>query len=84
MATVYVENTVTTEGANKDFKEIRVMMKQLTASVTSQAAILVALSVRTNSSGNRKWQNTEGKKIGLACTCAHTIRGKYILRRENA
>ena len=40
------------------------MMKQLTASVTSQAATLAALSTKTNSgSGGSSGQNTDKKKV---------------------
>ena len=55
---------------------VRVMMKQLTASVTAQAATLAALSVKTHSGGNR--ENTELKKVrpGLH-VCAHYKREVY-------
>ena len=56
-ATDYVASAVTTGGSNKDLKDIRVMMKQLTYSFTAQAATLATLSVRTNSGGGGK--NTE-------------------------
>ena len=47
--TEYVASAVTAGGNNKDLKELIAMMKQLTASVTVQAAILADLSVKTHS-----------------------------------
>ena len=69
-STNYAASAVTTGGSNKDLKNLRSTMKQLTASFTSQATTLAALSVRTNSGGGG--QNTENKKAqsGLH-VCAH-------------
>ena len=50
-ATEYAASAVTAGGNNKDLKEMITMMKQLTASVTDQAATLEALSVKTHSGG---------------------------------
>ena len=56
-------------------------MKQLTASVTSQAATLEALSVKTHSDGSGGEKNTEMKKVqpGLhMCThCKREVYHKY-------
>ena len=50
-ATEYAASAVTVGGNNKDLKELITMMKQLTDSVTAQAATLEALSVKTHSGG---------------------------------
>ena len=50
-AVEYATSAVTVGGKNKDLKELRAMMEQLTASVTAQAATLAALSVNTHSGG---------------------------------
>ena len=82
-STNYTETAVTTGGAKKDLKNLRATMKQLTASVTAQAATLAALYVSTNSGGGGK--NIEKKKKrGQACTCARTESGKSITRTETA
>ena len=47
----YTASAVTTVGPNKDLKDLSAIMKQLRASVTAQATILAALSVKTNSGG---------------------------------
>ena len=59
----YTESVVTTGGSNKDPKELRVMVKELTESVTAQAATLASLSVKTNSGGGGGGQNIETKKL---------------------
>ena len=71
-ATEYAESAVTVEGNNKDLKDLRTMMKQLTASVTAQEATLAALSVKTHSDGGGGGKNTKMKKArpGLH-VCAH-------------
>ena len=72
---------MTTVGANKDLKELRVTMKQLTDYVTAQAATLAALYTKTNSGDGRGGQNTDKKKCGQAYTCAPNVRWEYIIRR---
>ena len=79
-ATEYVSSTVTAGGNNKDLKELRLMMNQLTASVSTQAATLVVLSVKTHSGGGgggcRK--NTEMKKARpVLHMCTHYNREVY-------
>ena len=48
-ATDFTASAVEIGGSNKEIKEIMSMMKQLTASVTAQAATLKYLSTKTNS-----------------------------------
>ena len=63
-ATYYVSSVVATGGAKKELKDLRGMMKYLTASVTAQASTLASLSVKTNSSsGGGGGQNTDKKKV---------------------
>ena len=61
-ATYFVSSAVSTEGANKELKKIRAMMKRLKASITSQAATLEALSTNMNSNGRGSGQNVNKKK----------------------
>ena len=61
-ATEYAASAVTAGGNNKDLKELREMMKQLTASFTAQAATLASLSVKTHSDDSGGRENTEMKK----------------------
>ena len=78
-ATYFSAIAVTMGGANKDSKELRAMMKQLTASVTAQAATLAALSTETNSGGGDGGGKNTGKKkarLGLYM-CAHCKREVY-------
>ena len=77
-ATEYAARTVTAGGNNKYLKEMRAIMKQLTDSVTAQAATLVALSVKTHSGGSSGRKNTKMKKArpGLHL-CAHCKREVY-------
>ena len=73
----FTASAVTMGGSNKELKEIRSMMKQLTASVTAQAATLTSLSTKTNSYGDGGGgQNTNKNKSrpGLH-VCAHCKRG---------
>ena len=83
-ANEYAVISVTAGGNNKDLKELRLMMKQLTASVTAQAATLTALSVMTHSCGGSGRENTKMKKSrpGLH-VCAH-CKGVFITRTETA
>ena len=71
----YVVSAVTMGGSKKDLKDLRAMMKKITASVTTQAAILAALYIRENSGGSGGGKNTEKKKErpGLHL-CAHCKR----------
>ena len=77
-ATDFVESAVTTGGANKDLKEIRPMMKQLTASVTAQAATLEALTTKINSGGggSGKYTNRNKSRPGLH-VCVHFKKEVY-------
>ena len=59
-ANEYAASAVTSGGTNKYHKNLRSMMKQLTASVTAQAATLASLSAITHSGGGGK--NTAMKK----------------------
>ena len=61
-ATKNAESAVTAGGNNKGLKDVRMMMKQLTASVTAQAATLASLSVKTHSGDSGGRENTEMKK----------------------
>ena len=74
-ATEYVASAVTAGGNNKDLKEPITMMNQLTASVTSQAATLAKISVKTHSGVSSSGKNTKIKKVrpGLH-VCAHSKR----------
>ena len=77
--TDYAASSVTTGGANKDLKELRATMNQLTASITAQDATLASLSIKTNSGGDgRSGQNSDKKKSrpGLH-VCAHCKREVY-------
>ena len=60
--TEYVASAVTAGGNNKGLKDVRMMIKQLTASVTAQGGILESLSVKTHSGGRGGGTNTEIKK----------------------
>ena len=80
-ATDYAAITGTTGGTDKDLKELRAMMKQLTASTTAQDATLAALSTKTTSDdGGGSGQNTNKKKRVQACMCTRSPKGKYIIR----
>ena len=76
-ATKYMASEVTEGGNNKELKELRLMMKQLTASVTAQVGTLAALSIKTHSGGGGE-KNTEMKKAqpGLHM-CTHCKRDVY-------
>ena len=60
--TVFSASAVTIRGANKELKEMRATMKQLTASITDQAATLTSLSTKTKSGGGSSGQNTNNNK----------------------
>ena len=79
-ATNYTASAVTSGGNNKDLKDLRAMIKQLTESVIAQAETLAVLSVKTHSgsSGSGDGKNTEMKKLlpGLH-VCAHCKREVY-------
>ena len=70
---------MTAGGNNKDLKELRAIMKQLTASVTFQAETLAALSIKTHSGGGSGGKNTETKKTRPCLhVWAHCKRGFYL------
>ena len=77
--TNFAASTVTTRGANKDLKDLHAMMKQLTASITTQSATFESLSTKTNSGGNGGGEkNTEKKKSWTGLNvCAHCKRELY-------
>ena len=62
-ATKYAASAVIAGGNNKNVKELKAMMKQLTDSITSQAPTFAALSVKTHSGGGGNEKNTEMKKV---------------------
>ena len=75
-ATYFAASAMAKGGANKELKELRAMMKKLTASITSQAETLAYLSTKTNSRDDGGgWKNTNQKKVrpGLH-VCAHCKR----------
>ena len=82
-STDYAASVVTTGGANKNLKEMRAIMKQLTDSVTAQAATLAALYFRTNSGGG-DGKTPKRIKCGQACTFESTARRKSISKTATA
>ena len=77
-ATQYAASAVTAGGNNKELKELRETMKQRMDSVTTKAATLAALYVKTHSGGGGGGKNTKMKKArpGLH-VCAHCNREVY-------
>ena len=76
-ATKYAAIAVTAGGNNKDRKELRDMMKKITALFTSQAETLAALSVKTHSGGGGGKNTEMNKTQPVFHVCAHCKREFY-------
>ena len=74
----FAASAVATGGPNKELKDTWEMMKQLTASVTTQTSKLAALSTNKNRGGGGGGQNINKKKArpGLH-VCLHFKRDLY-------
>ena len=75
--TEYTASVVAT-GTNKELIEIKAMMKQLAASVTSQAATVATLSTNMNGGSSGTVKKIDKKKAGPGLhVCVHCKREVY-------